>query len=124
MLRCGKGPGYFFRVQEPPPALIQFCCSSQFNDPNETLYIAPLEIVDVVPNFQAHLSAFSLPRRSNQALRSGSVTLSDSSWAMRFAMPSAPTLPFGEVVWAEQADGHCSGFPTNPYLMSRPLIVP
>ena len=57
---------------------------------------------DVVPKVHAHLSAFSAPRRSYQALRSGSVTASSSSCAMIDAMPSAPALPFGPIVCAAQ----------------------
>src|SRR5512135_3305888 len=83
----------------------------------------PLEAVDVVPKVQAHLSAFSAPRRSYQALRSGSEMASSDSCAMIEAMPSAPVLPLGEdVVCASQADGQRSGLPTNEYFTSTPLI--
>src|SRR5262245_63058089 len=85
---------------------------------------APLPTVYVGVNVHAHLSAFSYPRRSYHALRSGSVTASSSSCAMMLAMPSAPALPFGPVVCAAQAFGHRSGLPTNEYLMSAPWIVP
>src|SRR5439155_14073454 len=64
------------------------------------------------------------PRRSYQALRSGSVTASSNSCAMMLAMPSAPALPFGLVVCAAQELGQRSGLPTNEYLMSLPAIVP
>src|SRR5262249_27678824 len=59
-----------------------------------------------------------------EALRSGSVTISESSWAIRLAIPSAPALSFGEVVCAAQANGHRSGLPMNANLISWPLIVP
>src|SRR5437762_13120447 len=88
------------------------------------LYLEPLLAVEVVPKFQAHLSAFSCPRVSYQAFRSGSVVASSSSWAIIDAIPSAPAFPFGPVVCAAQADGQRSGFPTKEYLMSTPPIVP
>src|SRR3954467_9741789 len=78
----------------------------------------------VVPNVHAHLSAFSAPLVSYQALRSGSVTASSSSCAMMLAMPSAPALPFGLVLCASHALGQRSGLPMNAYLMSKPAIVP
>src|SRR5690242_20388816 len=84
----------------------------------------PLPAVEVDPKVHAHLSAFSAPRRSNQAFRSGSLIASSDSWAMMLAMPSAPALPLGLVVCGAQADGQRSGLPTNEYLMSEPLIVP
>src|SRR5690349_13409076 len=84
----------------------------------------PLDVVYVEPKVHAHLSAFSLPRLSYQALRSGSVTASSSSWEMMDAAPSAPTLPLGAFVPFVQADGHRAGFPMKAYLMSRPLMVP
>src|SRR5512143_316411 len=77
------------------------------------------------PKFQAHLSAFSRPRVSYHAFRSGSVTDSSSSWAMTLAMPSAPVSPLGlTAVCASHAPGQRSGLPTNEYLMSAPAIVP
>ena len=88
------------------------------------LYSAPLPAVDVEPNVHAHLSAFSWPRRSYQALRSGSVTASSSSCEMMLAMPSAPALPLGPIVCAAQALGQRSGLPMNAYLISEPPIVP
>src|ERR1043165_3848189 len=88
------------------------------------LYLDPLLAVERVPKVHAHLSAFSWPRWSNQALRSGSLTASTVSCAMMLAIPSAPALLFGEVVCTEQADGQRSGFPIKPYLMSRPAMVP
>src|SRR5437588_9712386 len=87
------------------------------------LAIAPFAAY-VEPNVHAHLSAFSWPRRSYQAFKSGSVTASWSSCAMMLAIPSAPALPFGPVVCAAQALGQRSGLPTNEYLMSEPPIVP
>src|SRR6478752_6088901 len=91
--------------------------------PSVTLYFEPFEAVDSVPNVQAHLSAFSAPRVSYQALRSGSLIASSDSCAMIDAIPSAPALLFGPVVCSSQADGQRSGLPTNENLMSRPLIV-
>src|SRR4249920_106940 len=102
----------------------QFCWIRYLVLPKVTLYKAPLPAVEVVPKVQAHLSAFSMPRRSYQAFRSGSVTASSSSWAMIDAIPSAPALPFGPTVCAAHDDGQRSGLPTNEYLMSPPLIVP
>src|SRR5438105_6615424 len=87
------------------------------------LACAPLAVY-VVPNVHAHLSAFSEPRRSYHAFRSGSVTASSSSCAMMLAMPSAPALPFGLFVCASHALGQRSGFPMNANLMSDPEIVP
>src|SRR5881392_503158 len=87
------------------------------------LACAPLAVY-VVPNVHAHLSAFSEPRRSYHAFRSGSVVASSSSCAMMLAMPSAPALPFGPVVCASQALGQRSGLPMNAYLMSEPAMVP
>src|SRR5262245_39787739 len=85
---------------------------------------APLPRVPVrEPNFQAHLSAFSSPEASNQALRSGSETASSASWVMIEAIPSAPPLALGLTVCASQDDGQRSGLPMNEYLMSAPLIV-
>ena len=43
---------------------------------------------------------------SYQAFKSGSVVASSNSCAMIEAIASAPRLPFGEVLWAEQALGH------------------
>src|SRR5512135_3585693 len=91
--------------------------------PSVTLYFEPFDAVLSVPNVHAHLSPFSAPRRSYQALRSGSVVASSSSCATIDAMPSAPALPFGLVVCASQADGQRSGLPTNEYLMSAPETV-
>src|SRR5690242_21763202 len=85
---------------------------------------APLDAVYVAPNVHAHLSAFSWPRVSYHALRSGSVVASSSSCAMMLAMPSAPALPFGPVVCSAHALGQRSGLPTNANLMSVPVIVP
>src|SRR5438552_18637721 len=85
---------------------------------------APLAVLYVAPKVHAHLSAFSWPRRSYQALRSGSVTASSSSCEMMLAIPSAPALPLGPDGCASQALGQRSGLPTNEYLMSEPLIVP
>src|SRR5207342_504421 len=96
----------------------------KFVPPSVMLYLEPFAAVDMVPKVQAHLSAFSMPRRSYQAFRSGSVTASSSSWAMIDAIPSAPALPFGPTVCAAHDDGQRSGLPTNEYLMSPPLIVP
>src|SRR4051794_25489991 len=87
------------------------------------LAFAPLAVAYVVPNVHAHLSAFSWPRTSYHAFRSGSVVASSSSWAMMLAMPSAPALPLGPVVCSAQALGQRSGLPTNAYLMSLPPIV-
>src|SRR4051794_12687941 len=83
----------------------------------------PLLVVKVVPKVQAHLSAFSAPRRSYHALRSGSVTVSSSSCAMIEAIASAPVLPFGELTCSAHAEGHWAAFPTNEYLISAPPII-
>src|SRR5438128_8332943 len=88
------------------------------------LYLLPFPAVDSVPNVHAHLSAFSAPRVSYHALRSGSVVASSSSCAMMLAMPSAPALPLGPVACASHALGQRSGLPMNEYLMSAPEIVP
>src|ERR1051326_995421 len=84
----------------------------------------PLATRYVVPKVHAHLSAFSSPRGSYHAFRSGSVTASSSSCAMIDAIPSAPRFPFGDVVCSAQALGHRVGLPMNAYLMSDPEIVP
>src|SRR5256885_1741554 len=94
--------------------------------PSRMLAAAPLGVVYAAPNVHAHLSAFSSPKESNQAFRSGSVTVSSSSWAKTEAIPSAPALPFGlsDCFW--HALGHRSPLPTNEYLISlspmRPLV--
>src|SRR3990172_4752020 len=88
------------------------------------LALAPFAVVYVLPNVHAHLSAFSRPLRSYQALSSGSVTVFASSWAMVLAMASAPALPFGPMVWVAQAPGQRSGLPTKTYLRFLPSIVP
>src|SRR5258706_8149173 len=77
----------------------------------------------MVSNVQAHLSAFSAPRVSYQAFRSGSLVASSFSCAMIEAMPSAPTLPFGDGVPLVQALGQRAGLPMKAYLMSRPPMV-
>src|SRR5258708_1483866 len=84
----------------------------------------PVPLLYVVPKVHAHLSPFSWPRRSYQALRSGSVVASSNSCAMIDAIPSAPALPFGAAVPLVHAAGQRSGFPTNEYLMSEPAMVP
>src|SRR5215813_12060844 len=86
----------------------------------------PFVALYVVPNVQAHLSAFSAPLRSYQAFKSGSVTASSSSCAMIDTMASAPMLPFGDdTVCSAHDAGHCmAGLPINAYLISEPLIVP
>src|SRR6266550_6425475 len=88
------------------------------------LYLAPLAAVCTVPKVHAHLSAFSAPRLSYQAFKSGSVTASSNSCEMIEAMPSAPALPFGPVACAAHAVGQRSGLPMNAYLMSIEEIVP
>src|SRR6266436_282185 len=57
------------------------------------LAAAPLLAAYVVPKVQAHLSAFSWPVESYQALRFGSVPDSSSSCAMTEAIPSTPVVP-------------------------------
>src|SRR4051794_38749926 len=94
-----------------------------WREPSVILYFEPLPAVEVEPNVQAHLSAFSSPLVSYQALRSGSVTASSSSWETIEAMPSAPALPFGPVDCAAHDDRQRAALPTNEYLMSLPLIV-
>src|SRR2546423_282724 len=111
-------------AQLPPDAFTQFCWMRYCAPPSVMLYLAPLAAVDSEPKVQAHLSAFSLPRVSYQALRSGSEIASSLSCAMIDAMPSAPALPFGPVVCASHAVGQRSGLPTNAYLMSEPPMVP
>src|SRR5689334_15237786 len=91
--------------------------------PKVTLYFDPLLAVDSVPNVHAHLSAFSSPRLSYHAFKSGSVVASSSSWATIDAMPSAPAFPLGLVVCSAHEDRQRAGFPTNAYLISEPLIV-
>src|SRR5579859_3363236 len=85
---------------------------------------APFPVVYSVPKVQAHLSAFSAPRVSYQAFRSGSEVASSNSWAMMLDMPSAPVEPLGPVVCTSQEEGQRVGSPTKEYLMSRPLMVP
>src|SRR5215467_14009537 len=84
----------------------------------------PFAVVCSVPKVHAHQSAFSSPRVSYQAFRSGSVTDSSSSWAMIDAAPSAPTSPLGAPVPFVHALGQRAGLPTKAYLMSLPKIVP
>src|SRR5690349_24706690 len=108
--------------QYPPLAFTQLRWIRYWRVPRVTLYRDPLDAVEVVPKVHAHLSAFSAPRESYQAFRSGSVTDSSSSCPMMDAMPSAPALLFGLTVCHAQADGQRSGLPTNEYLMSLPPI--
>src|SRR5258705_12248827 len=84
------------------------------------LYNAPLGSGVVVPNVQAHLSAFSYPLLSYQAFSCGSVTASSNSCEMIEAIPSAPRLPFGLTLCAEQAFGQRSGLPIKEYLIGFP----
>ena len=63
-------------------------------------------LLDVLPKFHAHLSAFSRPTASYQALPSGSVVVSVSSCAIKLTWVSAPRSPFAETFVAVQADGH------------------
>src|SRR5437763_7274193 len=84
---------------------------------------APFAVVYVVPKVHAHLSAFSSPRRSYQALRSGSVAASSSSCERMLAIPSAPVLPLGPVDCTSHALGQRLGLPTNAYLISDPASV-
>src|SRR5262249_49132746 len=105
--------------------LTQFCWIRYCLPPSTTLYLEPFEAVDSVPKVHAHLSAFSAPRVSYHALRSGSDVASSNSCAITLAMPSAPASPFGLVVCAMQPLGHwLAASPTNEYLMSRPPIRP
>src|SRR5438445_4549503 len=78
-----------------------------------------------VPKVHAHLSAFSWPRVSYQAFRSGSEVVSSNSCERMEAIESAAKLPLGPLpLTAEQLAGHCVvGSPMNEYLMSRPLMV-
>jgi hypothetical protein len=61
------------------------------------LALAPLGVVYVDPNFQAHLSAFSCPGdwASYHALNCGSVTVSTSSCASADTSASTPRLSLG-----------------------------
>src|SRR5436305_14520496 len=88
------------------------------------LYREPFEAVPVVPKVHAHLSAFSCPRLSYHAFRSGSLIASSDSWAMMLAMASAPALLLGLVVCSARAEGQRAALPTKEYLMSLPLMVP
>src|SRR6476469_6505817 len=106
-------------AQDPPGAFTQFCWIRYWRVPSVMLASDPFGTAKVLPNVQAHLSAFSMPRVSYQALRSGSVTDSSSSWAITLTMASAGTLSFGDVaVWAAQAFNSLLGSPTKEYLMS------
>src|SRR2546427_8218239 len=58
--------------------------------------VDPLEVVYVAPKSQAHLSAFSLPELSYQALRSSSVFVSSVSCARVFTSASAAGSLLGE----------------------------
>src|SRR5438105_14721600 len=97
---------------------------SHWSLPTWKLYLEPFAAVDSVPKVQAHLSAFSEPRVSYQALRSGSEMASSDSCAMIEAMASAPALPLGPVVCAAHAAGQRSALPTKEYFTSLPLMVP
>src|SRR5262249_52544729 len=95
--------------------------------PNVWLKRAPLAAVWVGPNLKLHLSAFSWPLTSNQALRSGSVMASSDSCVITLIMPSAPPpLPgvlLGPVAWISHPLGQRSELPMNAHLMSAPLSV-
>src|SRR5438477_1802173 len=78
----------------------------------------------MVPKVQAHLSAFSAPRVSYQAFRSGSEVVSSNSWEMMEIMPSPLPPPLGPVTSHSQADGQRAEAPMKEYLMSEPPMVP
>src|SRR5204863_1099005 len=96
-----------------------------FVPPSVMLYTEPLPAGVVVPNVHAHLSAFSAPRLSYQAFRSGSVVASSNSWAITLIMASPAGLLFGELeVCTAHEDRLALASPTKEYLMSLPRIVP
>src|SRR5881394_4615310 len=72
----------YLTSQYPPAALTQLRWIRKSRVPSFMLAVDPLDVVYVVPNVHAHLSAFSMPRRSYHAFRSGSVTASSSSCEM------------------------------------------
>src|SRR5437868_5992971 len=100
-------------AQKPPEAFTQFCWMRYLRLPSVTLYFEPFDAVDSVPKVQAHLSPFSSPRESYQALRSGSLIASSLSCAMIDAMPSAPALPLGLVDCAAHDVMQRAALPTN-----------
>src|SRR5256885_11315196 len=110
------------RSQPPPRAFSQFIWIGQLGFASVMLYAEPLDAVLSGPNFHAHLSAFSAPLESYQALRSGSLIASSDSWAMIEAMPSAPLSPFGLLVCASQADGQRAGLPSEADLIGDSML--
>src|SRR5512140_1208724 len=85
----------------------------------------PLATAYVAPKNPAHMSAFSFKglELSNQALMSGSVVASSSSWAMVEIMPSTPVSPLGLTLrldGAMQPVGQRSGLPTKANRTSGP----
>src|SRR5207247_10244453 len=72
-----------------------------------------------MPNVQAHLSAFSNPRRSYQAFKSSSVVVSSVSCASVFTSVSAAGSPFGpDPAIAEQPAGSLQSYGITAYYKS------
>ena len=78
----------------------------------------------VVPNCHAHLSAFSLPAESYQAVPSSSVSVAASSWERTDAMASNGGLSLGEADPTEHDDMHCvCAFPMKENFTTTELYV-
>src|SRR2546428_726714 len=86
-------------------AFTQFIWTSQSRPPTLMFAVAPLAAGYVVPNCQAHLSAFSAPVASYHASRFSSVVVSSVSCEIRFTSASAAMSSLGDPLSAEQAPG-------------------
>src|SRR5213593_1693484 len=68
LFAMSRAARYGYCVAQPPePALTQLRCTRKSLPPRFMLATEPLVVVYVVPKVQAHLSAFSNPRRSYHA---------------------------------------------------------
>src|SRR5207253_11099119 len=120
--RMGVAAGYQLSLQEPPLAFTQFCCTRKSLPPRFMLALDPLAVVYVEPKFQAHLSAFSLPLLSYQALRSSSVLVSSVSCARVLTSASAAGSLLGDPLRALQSKKSMS-CGIAPYFTSLPFHV-
>src|SRR5690349_4142993 len=113
---------YQLRVQPPPLAFTQFCCTRKSLPPRFMLAVEPFAVLYVEPKVQAHLSAFSFPLLSYQALRSSSVFVSSVSCASVLTSASAAGSLLGDPFKALQSKKSMS-CGIAPYFTSFPFHV-
>src|SRR5438067_2405634 len=106
-------PPFAYPVPALDAAFDQFPWMSQLVPPKLS---RPLKV-------QAHLSAFSAPPESYQALSCGSVSISDSSCPLTLASAATPCECRPEVSPGSQP-GSPSRLKKNPNWISTPLQVP